>query len=92
MWQINQTYPHGFIGLKTVHVVGSPKTPWGKELEQVDFDWCLHKNDVIGGQTKTEKQMGLWMEGLSLNAQRNEYTQVVLSYMNQQCLHEINYV
>lgn len=50
---ISKTYPHGFIGLKAIHVVGSPKTPWRKELEQVNFDWCLHKNDIVGSQTKT---------------------------------------
>jgi len=22
-----KTYPHGFIGFKTIHVIGSPKTP-----------------------------------------------------------------
>lgn len=22
-----KTYPHGFVGLKAIHVVGSPKTP-----------------------------------------------------------------
>lgn len=48
-----KTYPHGFIGLKAVHVVCAPKTPWGKELEQVNFDWCFHKNNIVGSQTKT---------------------------------------
>ena len=48
-----KTYPHGFIGLKTIHVVGSPKTPWRKKLEQINFYWCLHKNNIVGSQTKT---------------------------------------
>jgi hypothetical protein len=50
---MNQTYPHAFIGLETVHVVGSPKTPRRKKLEKVNFDWSLHKNDIVGSQTKT---------------------------------------
>lgn len=48
-----KTYPHGFIGLKAIHVVGSPKTPGRKKLEQVNFDWCLHKNNIVWSQTKT---------------------------------------
>lgn len=89
-----KTYPHGFIGLKTIHVVGSPKTPWGKELEQVNFDWCLHKNNVVGSQTKTvqkHKWTCKW-GGLILKPQRNVCSWGMLSYMNQQCLHEINYI
>lgn len=46
------TYPHGLVGLKAVHVVGSPKAPGGEELEEVDFHWCLHKHNVVWGQPK----------------------------------------
>lgn len=57
---MNQTYPHAFIGLKTIHVVGSPKTPWREELEKINFDWSLHKNDIVGSQTKTvQKDKGV---------------------------------
>lgn len=71
-----KTYAHGFIGLKTIHVVGSPKTPRRKELEQVNFYWCLHKNNVVGSQTKTvqkHKWTCKW-EGLILKPRRNVNT------------------
>ena len=70
------TYPHGFVGLKAIHVVGAPKSPGRKELEQVNFDWCLHKNNVVGSQTKTvqkHKWACKW-NGRVLKPQRNVYT------------------
>lgn len=45
-------HPHGLVGLEAVHVVGSPKTPGGEELEEVDFHWGLHKHNVVWGQPK----------------------------------------
>lgn len=73
-----KTYSHGFIGLKTIHVVGSPKTPWREELEQVNFDWRLHKNNVVGSQAKTvqkHKWTCEWDRHV-LKPQRNVYTWV----------------
>lgn len=46
------TYPHGLVGLKAVHVVGSPEAPGGEELEEVDLHRGFNKYDVIWGQAK----------------------------------------
>jgi len=46
-------YPHGLVGLKAVHVVGSPEAPGGEELEEVDLHRGFDKYNVVWGQAKT---------------------------------------
>lgn len=46
------TCPHGLVGLKAVHVVGSPEAPGGEELEEVDLHRGFDKYDVVWGQAK----------------------------------------
>lgn len=60
-------YPHGFVGLEAVHVVGSPKAPGGEELEEVDFHRRFDKHYVVRGQPKAvRKRTGSTSSSLQL--------------------------
>lgn len=52
------TYPHGFVGLEAVHVVGSPKAPGGEELEEVDLHRRFNEHDEVRGQPEA-----VWKHG-----------------------------
>lgn len=54
------TYPHGLVGLKAVHVIGSPEAPGGEELEEVDLHRGFNKYDVIWGQAKAVGTQSTW--------------------------------